>query len=126
MGISSINVPSTVKKSPWGLVGKIGGGVAGAVGGFFAGGPGGVIPGATAGAQVGGTVGSAAAPPKVEEGHGVSTMDRAMKMDPQAQIAALDSGISAARGDMNTPIEEMNARVNYMEEAKRRLRERTG
>lgn len=128
MSMNPVFVPGKVKKGG-GLFGKIIGGLAGLAAAPFTGGM--SIPaaiGATAGAvgagqMLGGMAGEGISPTKVTESKGVSTLDTAMKADPQAQLAILSD---AQKSLPNYPMatSEAEGLNNYFETAKQDLMRR--
>ena len=126
---SQVNVPPTQKKR--GIFSKIGaglGGLAGAVGGFFTGGPPGAAAGAVKGASAGYQLGGMADKPGIRETPAVggerTPLVRALRQDPQAQIAALNMGQKSLMQSPSLPENEIRTQYEMMEEAKRRLQQR--
>jgi hypothetical protein len=121
MAMNPIYVGGKVKKGG-GLFGKVIGGLAGLAAAPFTGGSSLLAAPALmgAGSMAGGAIGEAVSPTTITEPKSISTLDTALKADPQAQLAMLSDGQkSLSQYPMGTS--EMETGYNYLEAAKQDL-----
>ena len=93
----------------WGSLGTIAGGVAGAVAAPFTAGasiPAGIAAGSALGGTAGALAGNALDPASMKDQRGISPLESAAKVDPEAVMAGLADGHNALMEDMSIPAPE--------------------